>query len=197
MRIGILMLIASAVLATAVEAQDVPKTGSPPASRPTPSGKPATIGPRGKAPIIGQVYIGERAPDFVLDASTGRQEQLSRQRGQWVLLVFDERLHPLAAYDTLDTQARRLGARVIGVCHEKQQTLMSARAKDGFDMMLFADATGEVSAVYGLYDWGASTTEPGFFVIDRDGTVRLAIVGRLFPADQMLELLRFATGASY
>ena len=30
---------------------------------------------------------------------------------------------------------------------------------------------GEVSAVYGLYDWGASTTEPGFFVIDRDGTV--------------------------
>src|SRR5262249_29084283 len=129
-----------------------------------------------------------------LDASNGLQEQLSRHRGQWVLLVFDDRYHALADYDSLDIRARKLGARVIGVCHEKQQTLTAASARDHFSMLLLADATGEVSAIYGLYDWGATTTQPGFFVLDRDGTVRLAILGRLFPADQMLELLKFATG---
>jgi peroxiredoxin len=186
-------IIVTALLATAAAAQD--KTG-PPSSRPTGNVRSTVPGARGKAPIIGQVYIGERAPDFVLDASNGLQEQLSRHRGQWVLLVFDDRYRSLADYDSLDIKARRLGARVIGVCHEKQQTLMGVSARDHIQMLLLADATGEVSAVYGLYDWGASTTEPGFFVIDRDGTVRLAIVGRLFPADQMLELLKFATGAA-
>ena len=32
------------------------------------------------------------------------------------------------------------------------------------------------------------------FVIDHDGIVRLAVVGKLFPSDQMLELMKFATG---
>lgn len=190
-------IIASVVLAAAAAAQEPPKTTTPgQAGRSTGALKSGATGPRGKAPIIGQVYIGERAPDFVLDASNGVQEQLSRHRGSWVLLVFDDRYHSLADYDTLDDQAKKLGARVIGVCHEKQQTLMAASAKEHFDMLLFADATGEVSAVYGLYDWGAATTEPGFFVIDREGVVRLAIVGRLFPADQMLELIKFATGVT-
>jgi len=196
MRSWILTLIMTAVLATAAAAQNPPKSETPPGQNQLPVGKPAVVGARGKAPIIGQVYIGERAPDFVLDASNGTQEQLSRHRGNWVLLVFDDRYHSLADYDSLDDQARKLGARVIGVCHEKQQTLTTASARDHVDMLLLADATGEVSAIYGLYDWGASTTDPGFFVIDRDGTVRLAIVGRLFPAYQMLELLKFATGAA-
>jgi peroxiredoxin len=196
MRHWIFTLLATVLLASVAAAQGAPPEKEPtPAQRPSLSrGKTSVPGPRGKAPIIGQVYIGERAPDFVLDASNGLQEQLSHHRGKWVLLVFDDRYRALADYDTLDIQAAKLGARVIGVCHEKQQLLMTARTREGVNMLLLADATGEVSAVYGLYDWGASTTEPGFFVIDRDGTVRLAIVGKLFPADQMLELLKFATG---
>jgi peroxiredoxin len=193
MRHWILTVIATAVLASAAAAQ-APRDKEPAPQRPTTS-KSKVPGVRGKAPIIGQVYIGERAPDFVLDASNGLQEQLSHHRGKWVLLVFDDRYRPLAAYDTLDTDARKLGAQVIGVCHEKQQTLMTVRTRDRIDMLLMADVTGEISAVYGLYDWGASTTQSGFFVIDREGMVRLAIVGRLFPPDQMLELLKFATGA--
>ena len=152
-------------------------------------------GGRGKAPIIGQVYIGERAPDFVLDGSNGTPQQLSKQRGQWVLLAFGERYRDLAGLDSLDINARNLGARVIAVAHEKQQTLTSATARDHKEMLMLADATGEVSATYGLFDWGANTIEPGFFILDRKGTVKLGIVGRLFPPDQMLELLRFETGS--
>jgi alkyl hydroperoxide reductase subunit AhpC len=79
------------------------------------------------------------------------------------------------------------------VCHEKQQTLTAVTARDKVQMLLLADATGEVSAIYGLYDWGNALTQPGFFVIDPEGMVRLAIIGKLFPADQMFEMLKFAT----
>jgi peroxiredoxin len=79
------------------------------------------------------------------------------------------------------------------VCHEKQQTLMTAVARKEFDMLMLADATGEVSAMYGLFDWQHTATETGFFVLDRNGIVRLAMFGRLFPPEQMLGLLQFVT----
>ncbi len=194
MRSWLLVIVITAVMAGAATA-DVPpdKTVTP---RPEGSGKAGVPGLRGKTPILGDVEIGERAPDFVLDGSKGREEQLSRQRGQWALLVFADRYRTLAVFDTLATNGLKLGVRVIGVCHEKQQTLTVATARDHVDMLLLADPTGEVSAVFGLYDWGESRTQPGFFVLDAEGIVRLAVVGRLFPADEMLDLLRFATGAS-
>ena len=193
MRNWIFALIAATAIAPAALAQDVPRD-QPVAPRPEPTVKqPSVSAPRGKAPIIGSVGIGERAPDFELDTSTGRTEKLSRLRGYWVLLVFGDRYRTLMALDSLDTDARPLGARVVGVCHEKQQTLTSAAAREKYDMLLFADATGEVSAMYGLFDWQHGTTTPGLVVIDREGTVRLVVLGRLFPRDQMLDLLKFAT----
>lgn len=194
MRKWILALAACCLLCGTAAAQEAGSDKAAPI-RPPANVKAGVPGARGKAPIIGSVYIGERAPDFVLDGSRGIPEQLSKHRGRWVLLVFGERFRDLAGLDTLDVDARGIGARVIGVCHEKQQTLTSLSARDHVDMLLLADATGEVSAMYGLYDWLVGKTEPGFFVIDREGTVRLAIIGKLFPPDQMLELLRFATGA--
>jgi len=187
------LLVVSA-LAGPLRAQEVPREIPPQQlQQPGTTSRNAGTSVHGKAPIIGQVYIGEMAPDFVLDGSKGRQEQLSKHRGRWVLLVFADRYRDLAPYDSLDIAAKKYGARVIGVCHEKQHTVMNAVARDKVDMLLLADVTGEVSAVFGLYDWGKSQTDPGFFVINSDGTVRLAIVGRLFPSDQMLELLKFAT----
>ena len=56
--------------------------------------------------------------------------QISHQRGQWVLLVFDDRHRSVTMYDSLDTDARLLGARVVGVVHEKQQTLTAAFQRD-------------------------------------------------------------------
>lgn len=190
----VLVMLALCAWVSILAAQEPVGGKSSAATRRSGNVKATVPGGRGKAPIIGQVYIGERAPDFVLDGSTGVPEQLSKQRGQWVLLAFGERYRDLAGLDTLATHAREVGARVITVAHEKQQTLTSATARNHVNMLMLADATGEVSAIYGLFDWGANTIEPGFFVIDRDGIVRLAIVGKLFPSDQMLELLRFATG---
>jgi peroxiredoxin len=187
-----LVVLASALVAGAALAQDIPRDQTPPVN-PGPTTSKSSQ-PRGKAPIIGEVAIGERAPDFLLDTSLGKSQKLSRLRGDWVLLLFGDRYRSLAVFDSLDVPARQLGARIVGVCHEKQQTLTGVAARDSLRLLMFADATGEVAAMYGVYDWRYGTTDPGFFVIDRDGIVRLAVIGKLFPPDQMLELVRFATG---
>ncbi len=188
MRMAIVMLL----LASSAAAQDVVRQSGGTAQTPR-AEKPKITGPRGKAPIIGSVYIGELAPDFWLDASTGGQVKLSNLRGVWVLLVFGDRYRKLAAYDSLDLQAHPLGARVVGICHEKQYTLTGALARKEFQLLLMGDPTGEVSAMYGVYDWVHSTTETGLFVLDPKGVVRLAIIGQLFPPDQLLDLIKFAT----
>src|SRR4029079_9590180 len=111
-------------------------------------------------------------PDFWLDASTGDRVKLSSLRGKWVVLVFNERYHALQHLDALDDSVRTLCAVFVGVYNEKQQTLTTAVARKEFDMLMLADATGEVSAMYGLFDWQHTSTENGFFVLDRDGIVR-------------------------
>lgn len=193
MRKWICLLAACCVMCGPAAALQDPTSDKTPPPRPPSNTKASVPATRGKAPIIGSVYIGDPAPDFVLDGSSGVEEQLSKHRGQWVLLVFGDRYRDLRGLDTLDTEAHKLDAHTIGVCHEKQQTLTSQCARDHVNLLLLADVTGEVAAVYGLYDWREAKIEPGFFVIDPQGMVRLAIIGRVFPADQMLELLRFAT----
>jgi hypothetical protein len=49
--------------------------------------------------------------------------------------------------------------------------------------------------MYGCYDGPADETTPAFFLVDRDGTVRLAVLGHSFPPEEMLDLLRLATAS--
>ncbi len=55
-----------------------------------------------------------------------------------------------------------------------------------------ADWAGEVSAMYGLYDSERSMISPGFVLVDRDGIVRMALLGQNVPPDQIAALVRFA-----
>ena len=166
------------------------------APRPPPvvSNSSPSSSPRVKHPLAGQVWIGEGAPDFELDASSGTTVKLSRLRGDWVLLIFADRRRDLTTLLHAQKALTEHGVRVVGVCHEKQQALMSQAARDGIDQLVLADVTGEISGMYGLFDWQRLETVPGFFVIDREGVVRLGLLGRLLPADDTVELTRFAVG---
>ena len=178
-----LLLLASVAITRAGIAQELPGDKTP---RPRPVSKPhGSPPPRGKAPVSGSVYIGDRAPDFVLDGSNGRAMKLSGLRGEWIVLVFADRWRSVADLDAAERELRPLCARVVAVCHEKQQTLMTAVERDSISYLMLADATGEVSGVYGLFDWQTNRTEPGFFVLGRDGTVNIAVLGHLFPSDQL------------
>jgi len=91
----------------------------------------------------------------------------------------------------LEGELRLEGARYVGVYHEKAHTLKSVAERDTIPFQMLADATGQVSAAYGLYDFTRSETRPGFVVLDRQGYVRFAVLGQVLPADHILHLVEF------
>ena len=188
-----LLLLASVTIAPSTTAQEVPRDKAPgPRSETKNPGSPP---PRGKAPVSGSVYIGDRAPDFEIDDSNGRTTKLSRLRGNWVVLVFADRWRSVGELGAADRELRPLGGRVVAVCHEKQQTLTAAAARGGIPILMLADVTGEVAGTYGLFDWITSTTQPGFFILGRDGTVHIAVLGRVFASEQLVYVARLVMGA--
>src|SRR5262249_2353407 len=79
---------AAALFAPPILAQ--PQSKTPPPSPPTTS-TTSTNAPAGHVHVYGQVYVGDRAPDFTLDGSDGKIVRPSRFRGDWVVIVFADR----------------------------------------------------------------------------------------------------------
>jgi peroxiredoxin len=142
--------------------------------------------------ITGQVIVGERAPDFELDGSEGHAVKLSRLRGDWVLLVFSDRKEAAAELRGSHDELAKLGIKIVGVCDEKPGSLKSFAERTALPYVLLADVTGEISAMYGLHDRARSAILPGFVVLDREGMVRMAVLGQQLPAQDIAHLARFA-----
>jgi len=187
MRPAVLLAAVWLALPSQVMAQKEQKPSTPPQTTTPSEGGPVPTRVR----IRGEIVIGDRAPDFELDASNGRPLRIASLRGDWVLLVFDSRKEDVAALQPVNTELRTLGVRLVGVCDEKAYHLESFAKKENFPYPLLADPTGEISAVYGLFDGERSTTGPGFVLLDREGYVRMAILGQRFPAEDVLHLIRF------
>ena len=189
MRVAALCLAAVMAFPALAAAQADPKTPAPPAPR-APANVPRT--PQARVHIHGQVFIGERAPDFTLDGSDGKLLRLGRFRGDWVLLVFSDRKERLAPLAEIEAETRSLGVRIVGICREKAHTLKAFATRDSLPFVLGADVTGEIAALYGLYDAERSMISPGFLLADRDGMVRMALFGQDLPPDHISRLARFA-----
>jgi peroxiredoxin len=191
MRTAAFCMAAALVWVSLAAAQEGPKNPTP---LPPPSANPAGPAPgspsRSGVNVSGAAYLGEAAPDFELDSSTGRPVRLSKLRGDWLVLVFAERRDHLLDLGAKAAELRALGGVFLGVCDEKSGTLERAQANRPLPFTVAADPTGEVSAMYGLYDRVHTTTLPGFFVLDRRGVVRLAVIGQQVPADDLLELAK-------
>ena len=178
-----LALLCASALALA---QDEPKT---PTGKPT-SAEESSRMPVGQLRVSGRVYVGEPAPDFELTSSSGRQVSLSRLKGNWVLLHFADDRKAFAGLRELHEGLTQLGVVLLGICKDKPQALRPFVQREGIPFELVADVTGEISAVYGLYDSARSSSRPGFVVVDRNGIVRLALQGQA-PPKEVLELTRF------
>jgi peroxiredoxin len=175
-------------LAAPCLAQESPKAPPPMAGS---EREPSVRNPHAQLGMSGRVYIGDLAPDFELDGSRGARVQLSRLRGDWLLLVFSDRRDQFVSLRAIEKEMDALGVRIVGVCHEKARTLDTYAARDSVPLML-ADVTGEVSTMYGLYDSLRRQTVPGFMVLDREGVVRIAFSGQLLPPDEIARLTQFA-----
>lgn len=170
-------------------AQEGPK--APPSVSPERDVTPRN--PHAQLAIAGKVFIGDQAPDFELDGSQGAPVLLSKLRGDWILLVFTDRRDQFVPMKSVEPELHDSGVRVVGVCHEKARTLDNYSERASVPLML-ADVTGEVAAMYGLWDGGDRRTVPGFLVLDRTGVVRIAFLGHLLPPDEIARLTQFAVG---
>lgn len=146
--------------------------------------------PRRTPAIDGRVSIGDPAPSFVLESAPGTPVRLSKLRGEWLLLVFANRGRQLSPLRSIDDDMKSLGVRVVGVCKEKVHRLKGIAATDSLSFLLLGDVTGQVSAMYGLYDRERSEIQPGFVVIDRRGIVRSAVLGQQLPAEHVAQITR-------
>lgn len=163
-----------------------PKTAPP---RPRATGT-SSLPPLPQVRSVGNVYVGDAAPDFQLTSSRMRDIRLSSLRGEWIVLHFVSAREEFAGMKAEQESLEQLGLKLLGVCKDPPQALRAiARREDiGFEML--ADPTGEVSAMYGLYDAARSRSRPGFLILDRQGTVRLALFGDL-PSAEVVNLARF------
>lgn len=187
MRTATLVLAAAIAFAPPALAQS--KT-PPPAS--TGQTAPGTSTPQARAHMYGQVYVGDRAPDFTLDGSDGKLVRPSRFRGDWLVIVFADRKEKLGPLAAIHDELRTLGVRIVGVCKEKAHSLQTYATRQKLPFVLGADWTGEISAMYGHYDSEGSRVTPGFVLADRDGIVRMALQGHNLPPEQIAALVRYS-----
>jgi peroxiredoxin Q/BCP len=150
----------------------------------------ATEVPTGQLRLIGTVHVGEHAPDFTAASTSGRELTLSRMKGDWLVLVFAESREEFTGLRDLQNRLFEVGPRVLGICKDKPQRLRAYAESEELPFELLSDVTGEISALYGYYDWQSRATTRGFVVLDRFGVVRLALQGQA-PADQVADLARF------
>jgi peroxiredoxin len=194
MRRSLFAVVVLLALASASRAGEPSKSREPMAS---PTASPGPISPAPLASRIqSQVYVGEQAPGFELDGSQGRPVRLAHLKGYWILLVFDDRRTDLALLKEIEPDLRRLGVKPYGICADKAHALKSYAEREQFPITLLSDITGEISQLYGLYDTRMRQVSPGFVLIDRQGVVRMALLGQRLAFDDMMALVRTSVTGS-
>lgn len=189
MQVSPIVIVALSLTALPAFAQQADvRTPPPTAPRVTIEASPS---PSAKARVSGRIYIGERAPDFELESAEGRAVRLSSLRGDWVLLIFADRKEQIRELRDAVPELRPLGVRVVAVCNEKAHGLATFATREALPFLTLADATGDISGLFGLFDDAHSQTRPGLFVLDRDGTVRMAMLGQQLPAAEVMRLTQY------
>ena len=125
------------------------------------------------------LQVGQFAPDFTLKTTTGESFRLSRQRGRHVVLYFypkDDTPGCTAEACSFRDQYedfKDLGAEVIGISSDSEQSHQKFTAKHGLPFELLADSKGEVRKLYEV-PRALLGLLPGrvTFVIDKDGIIQ-------------------------
>jgi peroxiredoxin Q/BCP len=125
------------------------------------------------------VGIGDRAPDFTLPGTGGREYSLADFLGKPLVLVFypgDDTpvcTKQLNAYNDGLEQFRELDAQVVGISAQSVESHDEFSGKHGFDFPLLADVDKQVAAAYGTLG-PIGFPRRSVFIVDRDGVIRYA-----------------------
>jgi len=124
--------------------------------------------------------VGERAPDFTLPGTGGREYSLADYRGTPVVLVFypgDDTpvcTKQLNAYNEGLAQFREVGAQVLAISAQDIHSHDRFSAKHGgFEFPLLADTDKAVASLYGTLG-PIGFPRRSVFIVDGEGIVRYA-----------------------
>jgi peroxiredoxin Q/BCP len=147
------------------------------------------------------VAIGDPAPDFTLEGTTG-PFTLSEHRGEIVVLLFypgDETpvcTKQFCSYR--DTGLEGLGATVVGISAQDLESHQKFTTHHGLTVPLLADTDKKVTKAYGV-SVPVVGTRRAVFVVDEEGVVRFKHVHMLgldyLDADELREAVAQVTAA--
>jgi thioredoxin-dependent peroxiredoxin len=123
--------------------------------------------------------VGDRAPDFTLAGTGGRDYSLSEFAGHPVVLVFypgDDTpvcTKQLNSYNDDLAQFSEMSAQVLGISAQDVSSHDAFAGKHGFGFPLLADTDKAVAALYGTLG-PIGFPRRSVFIVDGDGIVRYA-----------------------
>ena len=132
------------------------------------------------------VSVGSEAPDFKLDASTGKKVALKDLRGNWVVLYFTPKddtpgcTREACSFRDNHKRLEALGAVVLGVSPDDLKAHDKFIAKYDLPFTLLADPDHTVSQKYGvwveknMYGKKIMGIERSTFLINPEGVVHKA-----------------------
>ena len=143
--------------------------------------------------------VGDRAPDFTLPGTGGRQYSLGDYAGRRVVLVFypgDDTsvcTKQLTTYSQGLEQFDGLDAQVLGISAQDVSSHEQFATKHGFRFPLLADTDKSVAAAYGTLG-PIGFPRRSVFIVDREGVIRYAhraIAGLTYrPVGELVAALR-------
>jgi alkyl hydroperoxide reductase subunit AhpC len=152
--------------------------------------------------FLNQAKVGEPAPNFTLDAVTGKEFKkisLIDYRGKWVVLFF----YPLDFTSVCPTEIKgfsqaldsfsELNAVVLGASVDSKfshQAWIQRGDLGDLKYPLLADFKKEVAERYGILDEREGAALRGLFIIDPDGVLQYQLVHNLSVGRSVEETLR-------
>jgi len=144
------------------------------------------------------IGVGDRAPDFRLLATDGREFSLSDLSGHNVVLVFypgDDApvcTRQLRSYNDGLAQFEAVDAQVLGVSAQSVESHERFAARNGFQFPLLSDPDKTVAAAYGTLG-PLGFPRRSVFIVDGGGVIRYAhraIAGLTFrPVSELVAVL--------
>ena len=144
---------------------------------------------------------GDKAPDFTLPGTGGRNYSLSEFAGRPVVLVFypgDDTAvctKQLNTYNNGLTEFEQVGAQVLAISAQDMDSHEDFAGRNGFGFPLLADTDKKVADLYGTLG-PLGFPRRSVFVVDAGGVIRYvhrAIAGLTFrPVEELVAAVRAA-----
>lgn len=131
-----------------------------------------------------RIEIGDRAPEFELAGTGGRDYRLSDQRGHWTVLAFYPGdftpvcTRQFCSYRDAADHLDELDATVLGISPQSVASHERFRDEHRLTVPLLADPDHETSRAYGVVGPGGLVRR-SIFIVDPEGVVRYRHVALL------------------